>query len=53
MRGGRGGVRVGMRGTFNKKASFSEYFNAGRKFSTSKMENFFLIQKILIFHAGN
>jgi hypothetical protein len=25
MRGGRGGVRVGMRGTFNKKASFSEF----------------------------
>lgn len=28
MRGGRGGVRVGMRGTF-KKASFSEFFEAG------------------------
>lgn len=26
MRGGRGGVRVGMRGSFNKKASFSKFF---------------------------
>lgn len=29
MRGGRGGVRVGMRGTFNKKASFSELLATG------------------------
>lgn len=30
MRGGRGGIRVGMRGTFNKKASFSEYLQTGK-----------------------
>jgi hypothetical protein len=30
MRGGRGGVRVGMRGTFQKKSTFSKK-NAGVK----------------------